>query len=59
MSHKPTATAIVECIRCLKCRRPMKIEILARFECSKCGQVNQVTVATDRVTGPIVWLAGS
>jgi hypothetical protein len=30
MSHEPTATATVECIRCLKCRRPMKIEILAR-----------------------------
>jgi hypothetical protein len=56
MSHEPTATAPVECIRCPICQTPMRIEVPAKFEC---GKINQVTVPTDRVTGPIVWLGGN
>jgi Zn ribbon nucleic-acid-binding protein len=58
MAHVPTRP--VECVRCPICQTATRIEIpadsnLQAFECLKCGQV---TVATDRVKGPIVWLAG-
>jgi hypothetical protein len=59
MSHEPTATTPVKCIRCPKCQTPVRIEVSAELECSKCGHINRVTVAADRVTGPIVWLAGN
>jgi transcription elongation factor Elf1 len=45
--------------RCNTHQTRVKIEVSAKFECSKCGHINQVTVAADRVTGPIVWLAGN
>jgi len=59
MSHEPTATALVECIRCPVCQTPVRLEVPAQFECLKCGQINRIALATDRVTGPIVWLAGN
>jgi hypothetical protein len=48
----------VECIRCPICKTRPSIEFPAKFECLKCAQINQVTVRTDRMKGPIVWLAG-
>lgn len=59
MTREPTAHVPVEFIRCPICKTPVRIEVPAKFECLKCGQINQVTVTTDRVTGPIVWLAGN
>jgi hypothetical protein len=56
MSNEPTTTFPVKYIRCPKCQAPVGIEVSAKFECSKCGRIKQVTV--DRVTGPIVWLVG-
>lgn len=56
MPHVPTGP--VECIRCPICQTAARIEVPAEFECLKCGQINQVRVATDHVKGPIVWLAG-
>jgi transcription elongation factor Elf1 len=57
MSHEQTATGLVN-LRCPICGTSAKIEIPPKFECLNCGRTNEVTVATDRVTGPIVWLAG-
>ena len=46
-------------IPCPICRMPTRIEAPAKFECLNCQRTIQVTVATDRVKGPIVWLAGN
>jgi predicted RNA-binding Zn-ribbon protein involved in translation (DUF1610 family) len=57
MSHELTAARPVN-FRCPTCGTPAKNEVPAKFECMNCGQTIQVTVATGRVKGPIVWLAG-
>jgi predicted RNA-binding Zn-ribbon protein involved in translation (DUF1610 family) len=58
MSQEPTAVHPVKSLRCVMCGNSAKIEVASKFECSNCGQVNQIGVAIDRVKGPIVWLAG-
>ena len=57
MSHELTAACPVN-FRCPTCGTPAKNEVPAKFECMNCGQTIQATVATGRVKGPIVWLAG-
>ena len=61
MSHVTIGPA--GCVCCPTCQTPVNIEVSANhrlqaFECLQCGQIHQVTAATDRVKGPIVWLAG-
>ena len=58
MPDKPTAPYPIESLRCELCGRGAKIDVPSQFACSNCGQVNQIGILTERLKGPIVWLAG-
>jgi hypothetical protein len=58
MSQEPNTSAGVS-LHCPICGTPEKIKVPSIFECSKCHNVTEVAFGTDRMTGPVVWLAGN